>query len=208
MVQVIQAGPAGFDMLLYPEQNPLNLQYIQQQFSNFADTLTNTGSAFINGAKALFEEIQNSDMVRKAKTALRLAEVNFHPNMVMPLETLEELQTAQLGMQRWIMAQPDIRNMYHKGLVNGYSDTYVDMHPEQVGIGHYDYRRVMNGILVEDGDDKTDYYFDEFIEDLYEGDRELDFLEQCDVLKTWEVIKMYVEARKDDPTNPFGGEMG
>ena len=47
------------------------------------------------------------------------------------------------------MAQPDIRSLYHKGHCDGYSDTYVDMEPGLVGEQHYDYRRVMDGVVEE-----------------------------------------------------------
>jgi len=207
MVQVIHGGSDAFDMLLYPEQSPLTYQYLQDKMSRFSETLTQAGSRFIEGSRQLFEQVQNSDLIRRTKAAIRSAKAYFHPNMIRPLETLEELQSATLVMQRWVMAQPDIRRLYHRQLVDGYNETYVDMHPGQVGVEHYDYRRVMSGVGV-DTEDGEEWRATVYSDDLVEGDRELDFGEKVDVLRTWEIVAMYAKARREDPTNIYGGDMG
>jgi len=206
MVQVIQAGPEAFDLLLYPEQSPINTMYLQNQFNRFTETLTEAGNTFMQGAKQLFEYAQNNDLIRQAKAAIRTAKAYFHPNMVRSLETLEELQAATPVMQRWIMAQPDIRSLYQRQLLDGYGETYADLHTG-VGVEHYDYRRVMHGVGV-DVDDGEEWVVHLYPDDLVDGDRELEWNERVDILRTWDILEMYAKARQEDPTNPYGGKMG
>lgn len=205
MVQVLTGPIESFDMLLYPDQSAQNQWYIQSQLNQLNASLSNVGQKFMQGATELYNRIHDNELVRRAKAAIRMAQSSFHPNQIRSLETLEDLQAASLVMQRWVMAQPDLRAMYQKHLVEGYSDTYVDIHKDTIADTHYDYRRVMDGV-IQDHDDG--WVSRQFIEDLLKGDRDLDFDEQVDILKTWQIIEMYAKARKADPSNPFGGDMG
>ncbi len=92
--------------------------------------------------------------------------------------------------------------MYHEQRCDGYSESYVDRFPGQVGENHYDYRRVMHGMVQDDQehDWKSTFYLDE----LFEGDRELNFDEQVDILNTWDVVRSYLSKGQDDPTSQFG----
>lgn len=205
MVQVLTGPVESFDMLLYPEQSMQNQQYIQNQLNQINTTLSDIGQKFMQGATELYNRINDSDIVRRAKAAIRMAQSSFHPNQIRSLETLEDLQAASLVMQRWIMAQPDLRALHQRHLVEGYSDTYVDIHKDTIAESHYDYRRVMDGVIREEEDG---WVSRQYIEDLLKGDRDLVFDEQVDILKTWQIVEMYAKARKADPSNPFGGDMG
>jgi hypothetical protein len=115
------------------------------------------------------------------------------------------MQNASLTMQRWIMAEPTVRTLFHKQLCDGYSDTYVDMYPGRVGEDHYDYRRVMNGVVVpheERGGDATTY-----MEDLIPDDVELDLNDQIDIISSWQFIQAKVAERNEDPTSKYNGTL-
>lgn len=205
-INVVHAGDAGiFDVLCFPEQSQANMSYFQNQMTRFSETLSDVGRKFMETSVDIYNKIHNSDAARMARAALRSAKGIFHPNHIVPLESLEDLQAAQSMMQRYIMAQPDIRAMYHEQRCDGYSDTYVDIEPGKVGKAHYDYRRVMDGIVQEDGDD---WCVNTWAEDLHNGDRELLFGEKVDVLNVWDIVSMFVHAGKDDPTSPYGGMLG
>lgn len=205
MVQVLTGPVESFDMLLYPEQAAQNQWYLQNQLTQLNASLSTVGQKFMQGATELYNRIHDSELVRRAKAAIRTAQSSFHPNQIRCLESLEEIQAANVVMQRWVMAQPDLRAMYQRHLVEGYSDTYVDIQPGAIAENHYDYRRVMNGVIRDEDDG---WVSTQYLEDLLKGDRELDFDEQVDILKTWQIIEMYAKARKQDPSNPFGGDMG
>ncbi len=198
-----------FDYLLFPEQHQNNQHYVQQQFQQFSQTLTDVGRKFMEGARDVFQRVCESDTARLARAAIRAAKGIFHPNHIMPLQNLDAFQSAQPVMQRYIMAQIDIRQMYHDNRCDGYSDSYVDLYPSKVGVDHYDYRRATNHMVQEcvvDG--KASWSVTAYAEDLVEGDRELGFDEKVCIQKTWDLVRMFVEAGNDDPTNSWGGKLG
>lgn len=198
----------SFDYLLFPDQNPNNQSFIQQQLNNFSNTLTETGKRFLETSKAIYEKINDSNAVRMAKAAIRTAKGLFHPNSVVYLDSLDNIRSAQPVMQRYIMAEPTIRQYFHDQKCDGFADTYVDMHPKDIGDTHYDYRRVMNGMIQDTVDEAGEYDWvsKNYYEDILTGDRELDFDEKCDVLSTWSIMKMFMDAG-EDPTNIFGGKL-
>lgn len=210
MINVIHAGDASaFEYLLMPEQNSSTMSFIQNQVTKYNETLTDIGRSFMELSKDTYERLNDASVIRMAKAALRTAKGIFHPNVIVPLETIEELQAAQSMMQRYIMAQPDIRELYHQQRCDGYSDTYVDLHSSDVGSKHYDYRKVMTGIIVEEVDENGEdlWVSHNYIDDLEPGDKDLDFSEKLSILDTWQAVRRYIET-KEDPTNMFGGSIG
>lgn len=205
MVQVVSGPAECMDMMLYPDNAYQTQQYIQSQLGRMNSTLTGIGQKFMQGAHDLYQSIHNSDSVKMAMAIVRNITSSLHPNQIRSLETLQCLQAASPVMQRWVMAQPDLRTLYQNHRVEGYSDTYIDVHPGVKGEAHYDYRRVMNGVIFEEG---GEFVSKHYMESLLETDRELTSHEQVDILKTWQIVEMYANARKADPTNPFGGEIG
>lgn len=185
----------SFNHLLYPDQHPGNITYIQNQFNSInPNMLTDVGNRYIQKAKDWSESIFNSPLAQSARHAIRAAAGMFHPNMIQCLRTLEELRYAQPVMQRWIMAEPELRSYYNKNLAEGYDGSYVNNFPNKLGDDHYDYRRVMDGIVVADekGWEYTNYH-----ECLLPDDRELTLLEQRDILTTWDIMKAFVQAGED-----------
>ena len=209
-INVIQgAGSAGFDYMMFPEQSPHTQQYLQQQLSRFSETLTDAGRGFMAATTELYNKVANSDAVRKAKAAIRLAKGIFHPNMIVPLETLEDLQSAQPMMQRYIMANQVIRDLYHQQKCDGYSDSYVDIEPGCIGESHHDFQRVMTGVVqdidLEGGD--TAWIARQYYHESHPDDRDLTAVERTDILNAWDLAEAYAKTLVD-PTSIFGGSVG
>lgn len=204
-INVVHAGDVrAFDAILFPEQSPQTSFYIQNQLNAFSQTLTDIGRQFVETSKAIYDKINDSNAIRLAKAAVRMAKGMFHPNMIIPLETIEDIRAAQPMMQRYIMAEPTLREQYHKQLVDGFSDTYADVEPGRIGEAHYDYRRVMDGIIVDevDADGEEGWVAHHYFDELRGDDRDLDLVEQTAILRTWDVIRMALAAEKD-PSDPF-----
>lgn len=204
MINVINAtGNHEFNALLYPDQNPFHTDYFMTQVNTFNDKLNEFGQQFISGAKAIYDRIHDSQALELARRAIRSAKGLYHTNLILPLLELEHIQAAQPIMQRWNMANPELRALFHQQRCNGYSDTYYDVQPGTIGETHDDYRKVMSGIVVEDD---NDFHIDTFIDDIHEGDRELTSSEQFDILRTWEMIRNFI-ANGNDPSDPMGGKL-
>lgn len=205
-VNVIHGGTVdSFNYLAFPEQSPAVANYIQNQLNGFSQSLTDIGRNFIEASRAIYERVNDSNAIRMAKAAIRMAKGVFHPNDIVPLETLEEIRAAQPIMQRYIMAEPMLRGMYHRQQIDGYSDTYADVDPGQVGDKHYDWRRIMTGIVQDKvSDDGEDYWVSRnFYDEARLDDVPLDIVQKVAIMNTMDLARMFMEAGKD-PTDIFG----
>lgn len=203
-MQIIYGGAEAWDALAYGHQNPINLGYFQNQIENFSNTLTDIGKQFHADAASIYERFNGSEAMQALRNVTKMAKTLFQPNIVTAITTVENLQIAPLIMQRWIMACPEVRTVYNQQRCDGYSDTYFDSQPKAIGDNHYDYRRVMDGVVKEDEEGwSVKFYPDE----LVEGDRNLLFDEKVDILSTWDSLKYFMEAGDKDPTNPYGGSL-
>lgn len=202
---IVDGTVDSFNYLVMPEQHPGIQQYLVHQLGQFSNSLNDIGRGFIEKTREIYETVNSSSAIRMAKAAIRMAKGVLHPNTILPFNTLNDLRSAQPIMQRYLMAQPYIRELYHQQRCDGFSDTYVDVEPGKVGEAHYDYRRVMNGIVTEqvteDGEDTWSYVT--YVDTLKEGDRELVIEEQAAILHNWEIAKMFHKAGQD-PTDLFG----
>lgn len=208
MVQVVVGGSSDFNAMVYGyDRHPGTMNFLENQFSNISSTLTEAGKSFFSNAKDVFESFTNSDAMRAARNALRKAGGLFQRDEIRSIWDLGDIQTAKPTMQRYIMAMPELRSLWQQQRIDGYSDTYVDMHPGAIGENHYDFRRMVNGVVQELVDDpEADYVIRECIDDLVDDDRELDTDEKADLDYTREVVKAIVDIGEDDPTSVWGGK--
>lgn len=119
-----------------------------------------------------------------------------HQDFIMPLHTPDQFRLANLTMQRWIMAEPTIRQAYVDGQICGYEDTYIDHEPGMVGEDQSDYRHVMNGIIQNE---HAYIYVDN-----YSGEKpKLSIGEVSDILSTWSTASLLMDLGVCDITDPL-----
>jgi hypothetical protein len=106
------------------------------------------------------------------------------------------------------MSQPDLRELHIQQRCHGYGELYTtDFSPGQIAEADYNWRRVMDGVVVMDEvDGQPSWYSRQYAEDLLPGDRELDTFERLDIVRTWDIIRMAIDAG-EDPSNPSGGTL-
>jgi hypothetical protein len=188
-------NPMALDYMFYQDNAPELQNYFQSQAQSFGPTLTDIGKRFMEQSKELYDITNNSYAVRAAKAAIRNAGGIFHHDSICKLNTLETIQRAQPIMQRWIMAEPTVRSIYHDNRCDGFFGEYQDIEPDKIGDTHYDYRRVMDTMVSfeEDGSWVAKQYYDE----LLPTDNELSFHEKCDIISTWDIMKFFLESGED-----------
>ncbi|ANH52335.1 hypothetical protein MADMEL_233 [Erwinia phage vB_EamM_MadMel] len=186
------------------------LEYFNNQYQGMLQAAQQVGSVAMQQiyqiATHTYENLMQTRPWELAEAALRQTVHMFDPNTVRQLLNLADMQTAKPIMQRWVMAQPDIRQMYHQQRIDGYSETYEDAQPGMVGADHYDYRRAANGMLQFAHTEEvpmaswqaTTYY-----ERLVEGDNELSFHEKRDIHVTWDACLNLMNTQAYDPTSIF-----
>lgn len=208
MARVIVGGQDHFNAFAFPERHQGTMRYLEEQYNRGMEHLTEAGRAFMERGRQVYEKYNSSAALRKARAAVRQVRNMFRNKAIKPLNTLDELQSAGPVMQRYLMANPVVRERYHQQRCDGYSDTYTDMSPSDIGESHYDYRRVMTGVVqdlpVGDDGEEQGWHVKIYLDPLEEGDRELDLEERVDVLSAWDVMNSFMAKGKEDPTSPFG----
>lgn len=201
------------DRALTPYDDTNFRDYLRDRYERTMDylekTSTATGRAFLNKSKEIFESINSSEALRRTRATIRSALGIRRADSLFRVHELDDLRAVGIGMQRFLMADPVIREKYHRQQCDGYSDTYRDVHKGDIGKHHYDYRRVMNGVYrtEKDTDGEEVMVREVFYEHLIEGDRELDFIEQSDIIDSWTIQRMAFEAGWDS-TSRLGGTLG
>lgn len=159
---------------------------------------------FIANTKSVFENIYSSRAMELARAAINKAGALFSPDIVKELITLTDFQTAKPQMRRIMMANPVIRQRWMDNRCEGYGESYVDFEPGAIGENHYDYRRVMDGIVHEvDGESRVKVYFEE----LREGDVAYSASERIDAVSSWRNCENMMLLAAKDPTSEWNSDL-
>lgn len=204
-MRIVQGGIGAFNALAYGVPDQGTLAYFNTQLSGIQNLVGEYGNMFKNAISETYDRFLSNEAIQAARLALTYSNTIENLNAIRQFTLMEEIQSAQSEMQRWIMSNPYVREIYHDQRCDGYSDSYVDLDPGKIGDNHYDYRRVMNGIVQETDD--GDIRWVEYSEDLRDGDSELHINQQAAILQTWDVVEMFFKAGHQDPTDPYGGTL-
>ena len=202
---VVQGGLDAFNALRGGFPTSESLGRLNQMYQDSMGYLNQAQQTFAENARRAYRMISESEsanLIRNLGTKLS----NIWSNGIEPLESLEDCQTASEIMQRWIMAQPHLRQLYLDNRVEGYSDQYENLQGNRVGEEQYDYRRVMTGVQVTP--DEGDAYYKLYHDTMPEGESVLSVTEQINVLSTWSLIDRLIDEGDEDPTSPYGASIG
>jgi len=190
-----------------PHQGTVN--YLSSRLAEFGNSIATIPSA----VRGMFDDVKRSfgayfsdEAIEAAKKALHNSGSEINVFAVSAMLDLISTQNANLANQRWIMAEPTLRALYHKQQVDGFSGSYVDMEPGSIGDSHYDYRRAIDGLLIEEPD--GDFVCDIFCDDLEEGDTHLTIREQVNIQLSWDFLRSHLKSKVEmlqDPTDKSGG---
>lgn len=175
----------------------------QQQFLNVMGTI-NPEQAQI--WQAQIQEEMYGENARKAEALTNKLRVSLRSDSIRHLQTVGEIQTAPDSMIRGIMANPTVRQLYHDGILNGYGERYVDVHPNAVGVNHRDYRDYTSGVVMDHGDGvmQAKIFNDQFGMDEIKPT----FFDKTNMMMTWaaceEELSQEINVRdvtdEDNPT--------
>lgn len=206
IANVIPGDALEFNALVYPQHSSNMMDYFSSGIERLSSVVTDSSRYLLDRATTMFSNINSSEAARRTRAALMSTKPTYLNDVVLPLITTQDIQNANLYMQRWVMAEPTVRAMYHDQRCDGYFNTYMDIYPDKVGEDHYDYRRVMDSVVI--GDSEPNVIARYYIEDLVDGDRELTSYEKFDILSTWDIVKNCMLAGGEDPTSPVKGQLG
>jgi hypothetical protein len=199
----------AFNAMLFPEMNPVNRQFLEQQIQSVLPMFVNGGQEFFDRSMQYFHHYNGEEALRFARNVVQRQAETIEQPRIMEYTTNEQFQRATPLMQRFVMANPRLRPLYVQQRIDGYSESYNDLDPGQSGWQQYDYRRAVEGLLQFDEEDETGaWHMEQFCGDeLREGDRELILEEQRDIMRSWTNYDLLQALTKDDLTSSSGGQL-
>ena len=204
-MQLAYGGGDEWNALVYGQAHPNTTSFLQNQINNVSNFVVGAGTEFINRSRAAFDHYNSSAAMQFARNAMKSVRGIFETDSISRITDLNGFTKANTLMQRWIMANPNVRDRYFNQMLDGYSDSYTNVHGMSKGEDHYDYRRVMDGMFVFD--DEGNWKSTQYIEPLLEGDRDLLFDEQRDIIESWPAMDHLIALGVDDPTSRSGGKL-
>lgn len=205
MAQFIEASTSDAGLMLFSgNKTSATLSELKNSVTDFVSSLGDSSTQLVKYIQDTYSDLNFGDTFKRLRSLKGNLSFDGDSDEIARLGTLEELQGASSRMQRWVMANTKVRNLYLEGELSGYGDGYTSIQEEGLGSDYYDYRRVTNGIVLTEtitSEDKkvesksvstaTTYY-----EDLIEDDIELSIYEQFNVMSTWDTIDSILA--KDD----------
>lgn len=176
--------------------------WLADRSSALRENMSSTAMSWFNTAKSFVQVIDTSSAIQALRNITSKQENVWNTNNIYQCGSIEELQIANPVQQRYIMAQPRLRDMFLNNSVEGYGDSYVNYGGDNVGDKHYDYRRVTNGIMMEQPDES--FTVKVFFEEIPEGDVELTLHQQVDCIRNWNMVDRALDAHEMDPTSQIG----
>lgn len=212
MATLIEGDSATFDSLLYGTQPQVTQEFVEQERARFQSFSTPMTVTFFQKAMELETAMRDNKAVQLASAAARKVRSLWQSDDIRRLATVADFQHAPQCMRRFIMAEPEVRNLWQKNLCSGYDDQFEDFREEK---GEYvvEYRQVMDGMVIDNPNPAEDEHEWECV--TY-GDDELENLEpmlqisiddQFDIVESWDKLKDILAMGKEDPTSEINASL-
>lgn len=185
MGTVVSIPEAALDYAIYGDNSQTISNYLVQQMQALPQAFNGFASRIYNAMMTSYNYVNDAMTKHHLIGTLQQKGIQVIDNYIQPLVSMEALQNANPTMQRWVMAHPELRQLYLKQNIDGYSDTYRNIFGKGVGESDYNYRRIMDGVLQDDGKES---WFKHYHEELLPGDRRLDHVEKSSILATHDYI--------------------
>lgn len=176
--------------------------WLAERSSALRETIGSAAAGWLNTARSFVQVIDTSSAIQALRNITVKQENMWNTNGIQQCKTIEELQAANPVQQRYIMAQPRLRDMFLNNSVEGYGDSYTNYQGDAIGVKQYDYRRVTDSMMLEMPDET--FEVNVFHEEIAEGDIELTLHQKVDVLRNWNLVNVSLDANEMDPTSPIG----
>lgn len=182
---VVSMSEPSIDLALYGDKSNFLQGYLSNQMQSLGTNLNEFGQKIQNAIQTSYNFVTDTMTQYGLRNELSQAGLDVLDNYYKELTDWVALQEANATMQRWIMTNPTVKQLYIDQNLDGYSGEYQSVSDnEGVGVDDYNYRRVMDGMVDTSKEDDT-WVVNHFYEDLLPGDRELEHFEKCAILTSW-----------------------
>lgn len=194
-VDVVNGGDLAARALIYKQPSYSMTDYFLNNMNNVFNTVNNLSTSFVEGVKSIYDKFNSNEVVLASKQLLHQAGMSFNDWSIYTVP-YGHFHEANLGMQQYIMMQPDIFKRYSENRCYGFQETFIDPEPDTPLEERAMYQSVMDGVIQyeKDGTGFHKHYSNS-------SDEELSVIDKLSVLDTWhEVQRMLQEGF--DPTDP------
>lgn len=201
---VIMSGQGALGSVLFGQPNQETLSYFETVKDRITQKAGSYAQDFLDVGKQMYDSVYSSRALELSRAAINKAGALFEMDIIKELKTMSEFQVAKPMMVRAIMANPVVRARWQENRCEGYGDNYLDFEPGLIGEDHYDYRRIMNGVVQEAGNEMVHRIY---LEELREGDVQMSAMEQLDILNTWDNVENMMALAAKDPTSEWNCDL-
>jgi hypothetical protein len=203
IVNTISGGETAFNALLYKQPDSNLLNYLQNNIQSAIAATSHLGERFVSTVQNMYNRFNDSSIINASKALLFKSGSHMNQTVIYPV-AYDGFSTANLMMQRYIMANPTVDKLYQRNMCYGFQDTYINNNP-YTGTESVEYMQTMDGVLQFDSSDEGytqyhSYYHSD------ENNTELDIYDKLSVLDTWDNLQRLI-AKGIDPTDPDGGSL-
>lgn len=167
------------------------LDYLGEMNERAGRFVSESANRFLERSQSLRERRDSSDIRRMAIAIKERVNHFWQEDTIRSLTRVEDIQNAPRTMERWVMANPNVRTRVRQGILDGYNLSYEDEDPEATPERHIDYKRVMDGSWE---DEHYVQYWDERLED---EELKLSFQDKMAIKSTWAISDVGLSERRD-----------
>lgn len=167
------------------------LDYLGEMNERAGRFVSESANRFLERSQSLRERRDSSDIRRMARAIKERVNHFWQEDTIRSLTRVEDIQNAPRTMERWVMANPNVRTRVRQGILDGYNLSYEDEDPEATPERHIDYKRVMDGSWE---DEHYVQYWDERLED---EELKVSFQDKMAIKSTWAISDVGLSERRD-----------
>lgn len=196
--------------VMYGPRSDALLNDLRAGLNNYDQSiLTDLGRTYAAEVQQNFETVSGWKVVNASRKALAGISGFDAPDVILPLFSDDAFGTASPIMQRMLMADVEIRHMYQKKRIDGWSDTYVDYHPKKIGDDHYDHRLAMDGVVVRTDSEEigTVYSVTEYRHELKPREVQLSTSNRLDIRRSALFMRSRMSKGLKDLTSLYDEEV-
>lgn len=204
-MEIHTGGVSAYRQMAFKPPSDREIRHIRDRLESRLDLYRDTDRDYRRRSVEIFERTTSHSAIAQARELWRDAQSIYSADKISFLSVIEALQSARPSMQRWIMADPDTLRAYRKQRIDGYSDSWKDLEPDEEPEDRLDYRMLHDGLVKVHPDD-PDY----LCMDVHYGlpeDESLTISDKHDILDTQQAMRIFMARCDRDPTDVFGGKM-
>lgn len=188
--------------MLFSQPDKATQNYLRNEVNNFVSSLGQAGSHIANKVMSAYKDITSGKTFRRIQAIKNLSNSFFEENSVRKLKTLGELQTAPDIMIPYLMANPEVHELYQDDRIKGYGDNYNTNPYGRAGLNNQHYRQAVNTMVIkEEVDGETSYICRNTYSKAQEEMDDLTFVDKANVLSSWKLMNYTHQEHGIDATS-------